>query len=236
MDVHDGPHVSFVVTAPGADKLPWDEMCVAGAPRARWDCRVSLLGRRAARLARASRGQLVAATAGCATTARAGVRPAGAPDRARLGAAGAGRVARARRRQREGPRRRAASASVRCSPTGRGMAAGLWRRARLRTGGSTVSRRVYANGRSTGRYLAGYFVDDPTSRKASLLESVRQATWTPKRAVWPSPQLTRVSGVTMRVLRLSRRWWAARRGLCSYPSTHRYSPAELNMVWRLLGG
>src|SRR5947209_4702614 len=26
----------------------------------------------------------------------------------------------------------------------------------------TVNRRVYANGRSAGRYLAGYFVDDPT--------------------------------------------------------------------------
>lgn len=25
MDVHNGPHVSFVVTAPGADRLPWDE-------------------------------------------------------------------------------------------------------------------------------------------------------------------------------------------------------------------
>lgn len=32
-----------------------------------------------------------------------------------------------------------------------------------------VNRKVYAKGRSTGRYLAGYFVDDPTSRKASLL-------------------------------------------------------------------
>jgi hypothetical protein len=100
----------------------------------------------------------------------------------------------------------------------------------------TVNRKVYANGRSTGRYLAGYFVDDPTSRKASLLQSVRQASWTPRRPVWVSPRLSARSGVTMRVLRLSRRWWAARLGLCSYPSKCRYSRRELNMVWRLLGG
>jgi hypothetical protein len=39
----------------------------------------------------------------------------------------------------------------------------------------------------------------------------------------------------MRVMRLSRRWWAARRGLCSYPDTEKFSPRELNIVWQLLG-
>ena len=84
-----------------------------------------------------------------------------------------------------------------------------------------INRKVYAKGRSTGRYLAGYFVDDATSRKPSLLESVREARWTPRRVAWVSPKLTARSGITMRVMRLSRRWWAARRGLCSYPDTER---------------
>jgi hypothetical protein len=94
-----------------------------------------------------------------------------------------------------------------------------------------VNRKIYARGRSAGRYLAGYFLDDPTSRKASLLESVRTASWTPRRVAWVSPKLTARSGVTMRVMRLSRRWWAARRGLCAYPDTMLYSPRELNTVW-----
>jgi hypothetical protein len=98
-----------------------------------------------------------------------------------------------------------------------------------------VNRKVYARGRSTGRYLVGYFVDDPTSRKASLLESVRIASWTPRRVAWVSPKLTARSGVTMRVMRLSRRWWAARRGLCTYPDTTLCSPRELHTVWQLLG-
>ena len=100
----------------------------------------------------------------------------------------------------------------------------------------TINRRVYANGRSTGRYLAGYFVDDPTSSKPSLLESVRRASWTPRRAVWVSPRLSRRSGITMRILRLSRRMWAARRGLCAYPDWTRYSRREMHAVWLLLGG
>jgi hypothetical protein len=85
--------------------------------------------------------------------------------------------------------------------------------------------------------LAGYFVDDLTSRKASLLESVRTSSWTPRRVAWVSPKLTARSGVTMRVMRLSRRWWAARRRLWTYPDTTLYSPSpkELHTVWQLLG-
>jgi hypothetical protein len=98
-----------------------------------------------------------------------------------------------------------------------------------------INRKVYAKGRSTGRYLAGYFVSDPTSGKPSLLESVRNVRWTPRRVAWVSPKLTARSGITMRVMRLSRRWWAARRGLCSYRDTDLYSPRELNTVWNLLG-
>ena len=239
MDVHDGPHVSFVVTAPGADRLPWDERACSWRGPHRHDGK-----------------------AGCRCS---GLELADWHDQAeqnwtRLLQLVQQRVAREFGRRTPiivrvwEPQERGAwhlhvVVSVK-DPAGEllAMRFGMHLRAEAsrlgfgdilgfgladRTG--RINRKVYARGRSTGRYLAGYFVNDPTSRKASLLESVRRASWTPKRVAWVSPKLTGRSGVTMRVMRLTRRWWAARRGLCTYPETTLYSPTELHTVWQLLG-
>ena len=239
MDVHDGPHVSFVVTAPGADRLPWDERACSWRGPHRHDGK-----------------------AGCRCS---GLELADWHDQAeqnwtRLLQLVQQRVAREFGRRTPiivrvwEPQERGAwhlhvVVSVK-DPAGEllAMRFGMHLRAEAsrlgfgdilgfgladRTG--RINRKVYARGRSTGRYLAGYFVNDPTSRKASLLESVRRASWTPRRVAWVSPKLTGRSGVTMRVMRLTRRWWAARRGLCTYPETTLYSPRELHTVWQLLG-
>jgi hypothetical protein len=239
MDVHAGPHVSFVVTAPGADRLPWDEtLCGWRGPHrhdGRAGCRCSApelgawhehaeenwtrllqvvqqridreFGRRAPVIVRVWEPQERGAWhLHVVVSVKGG---GGEVVALRFGAhlrSEAGRLG-----------------------FGDVLGFGLVDRS------GRINRKVYSKGRSTGRYLAGYFVDDPTSRKPSLLESVRQAWWTPRRVAWVSPKLTARSGITMRVMRLSRRWWAARRGLCLYPGTDQYSAHELNTVWNLLG-
>jgi hypothetical protein len=239
MDVHDGPHVSFVVTAPGADRLPWDESACAWRGPHRHDgkagCRCSAV-ELAKWHAQAERNwtrllQLVQQRVAREFGRRAPV------------------IVRVWEPQERGAWHLHVVVSVKDS-AGELLALrfGAHLRAeagRLRFGdvlgfglvdrSGRVNRKVYARGRSTGRYLAGYFVDDPTSRKASLLESVRTSSWTPRRVAWVSPKLTARSRVTMRVMRLSRRWWAARRRLCTYPDPTLYSPRELHTVWQLLG-
>jgi len=239
MDVYDGPHVSFVVTAPGADRLPWDETVCAWRGLHRHDgkagCRCSAVelaewhddaeqnwtrllqvvqqrvarefGRRAPVIVRVWEPQERGAWHLHVVVSVKD--PAGELLALRFGT----------HLRAEAPR----------LGFGDVLGYGLADRA------GRINRKVYARGRSTGRYLAGYFVDDPTSSKPSLLESVRRAVWVPKRVAWVSPKLTARSGITMRVMRLSRRWWAARLGLCSYPDTDRYTPRELNTVWQLLG-
>ena len=228
MDVHNGPHVSFVVTAPGADKLPWDEAVCAGRGPHEHDgtagCRCSEFELSAwhseaeknwSRLLQAVQQRLVRKFGRRAFVIVRVWEPQ---------ARGAWHVHVVVSVKSGGDELVALRFGVHLRAQARGSGFGDVLGYGLADRSGRVNRKVYAKGRSTGRYLAGYFVDDPTSRKASLLESVRRASWVPRRAVWVSMKLLRLSGVTMRVLRLSRRWWSARRGLCSMPDPDRYSP------------
>jgi hypothetical protein len=239
MDVHDGPHVSFVVTAPGADRLPWDETrCGSRGPHrhdgkagcrcsavelAKWHDQAEQNWTRLLQLAQ----QRIVREFGRRTPIIVRVWEPQARGAWHLHVVvSVGDQAGELLALRFGAHLRAEAGRL---GFGDVLGFGLIDRS------GRVNRKIYARGPSTGRYLAGYFVDDPTSRKASLLESVRTAAWTPRRVAWVSPKLTARSGVTMRVMRLSRRWWAARPGLCTYPDTTLYSPRELNTVWQLLG-
>lgn len=79
-------------------------------------------------------------------------------------------------------------------------------------------------------YLSSYFVRGKGS-KATLQENARNP-HLPRMLIWVSPNLTGMTGVTMRNLRRCRQLWAVRMGLLPPPS---WSGAELGRIVLLAG-
>ena len=79
-------------------------------------------------------------------------------------------------------------------------------------------------------YLSSYFVRG-AREKATLQENARNP-YMPHLLIWVSPKLTKLTGITMRILRRIRHLWAIRKGLCPAPS---WPAVELARVIRLAG-
>ena len=75
--------------------------------------------------------------------------------------------------------------------------------------------RKFWPGQQAGGYLSSYFVRG-TGRKSAITENVAAGDL-PRLVVFVSRDLTRATGCTMRGLRLARRLWSAREGLCEPP-------------------
>lgn len=234
MDCHAGEYVSGVITAPGAETLPWD--CgrthrhsgdlgcrVDEAALSRWDAdrdrRWSALYDAAQTATKRALGARASLLVGVWEPQQRGafhrhVTFSALNDLERLRA------------------KRCLQELERLAPShGFGDVLGYG----LRDRHGIVNRKVYSNARSLSRYLSSYFVAGEHG-KMTLLETMQNARRAPRRLVWVSPKLTRRSGITMRVLRLSRRFRAARKGLCSYPAPNTYTSREAHAVWNLLGG
>jgi hypothetical protein len=86
------------------------------------------------------------------------------------------------------------------------------------------------SGERAAAYLSSYFVRG-SREKATLQENARNP-YLPHLLIWVSPKVTKVTGITMRILRRLRHLWAIRKGLCPPPS---WSAVELVRVIRLAG-
>ena len=72
------------------------------------------------------------------------------------------------------------------------------------------------SGERAAAYLSSYFVRG-SKEKATLQENARNP-YMPHLLIWVSPKLTKLTGITMRILRRIRHLWAVRMGLCPPPS------------------
>jgi hypothetical protein len=79
-------------------------------------------------------------------------------------------------------------------------------------------------------YLSSYFVRG-SKEKATLQENARNP-YMPHLLIWVSPKVTKVTGITMRILRKLSHLWAVRMGRCPPPS---WPAVELARMIRLAG-
>jgi hypothetical protein len=86
------------------------------------------------------------------------------------------------------------------------------------------------SGDRAAAYLSSYFVRG-SKEKATLQENARNP-YMPHLLIWVSAKVTKVTGITMRILRRLRHLWAIRNGLCPPPS---WPAVELARVIRLAG-
>jgi hypothetical protein len=86
------------------------------------------------------------------------------------------------------------------------------------------------SGERAAAYLSSYFVRG-AREKATLQENARNP-YMPHLLIWVSPKVTKLTGVTMRILRRLRHLWAIRMGLCPPPV---WPADELVRVIRLAG-
>jgi hypothetical protein len=100
--------------------------------------------------------------------------------------------------------------------------------------GSDGARRLRAlTGAETARYLAHYLTGR-SSRKASIRDNIADPRL-PASLIWVTPQLTRVTLVTMRTLRRARHLWAHLDGLCDAPNWQDWSErVKVNAVYARL--
>jgi len=86
------------------------------------------------------------------------------------------------------------------------------------------------SGERAAAYLSSYFVRG-SKEKATLQENARNP-YMPHLLIWVSPKVTKVTGITMRMLRRLRHLWAIRQGLCPPPA---WPAVELARVIALAG-
>jgi hypothetical protein len=86
------------------------------------------------------------------------------------------------------------------------------------------------SGERAAAYLSTYFVRG-RKEKATLQENACNP-YLPHLLIWVSPKVTKVTEITMRMLRRLRHLWAVRKGLCPSPS---WPAVELARVIRLAG-
>jgi hypothetical protein len=86
------------------------------------------------------------------------------------------------------------------------------------------------SGERAAAYLSSYFVRG-SREKATLQENARNP-YMPHLLIWVSAKVTKLTGITMRMLRRLRHLWAVRSGLCPPPV---WPAVELARVIALAG-